>query len=91
MVIAVAVLMLGVLVDTSYTPRPSNLAPILKRLAKAPYSHTAKDLVCSDRLQLSYSKLGVRGLFIWHFQQADLESAPQHHSLSSLSAVLGIG
>jgi hypothetical protein len=33
--------MLGVLVDTSYTPRPSNLAPILKRLAKEPYSHTA--------------------------------------------------
>jgi hypothetical protein len=41
MLIAVAVSMLGVLVDTSYTPRPSNLAPILERLAKAPYSHTA--------------------------------------------------
>ena len=41
MLIAVAVLMLGVLVDTSHTPRPSNLPPILKRLAKAPYSHTA--------------------------------------------------
>jgi hypothetical protein len=98
MVIAVAVLMLGVLVDTSYTPRPSNLAPILKRLAKAlyshtatqPHSHTATDLACSDRLQLSYSKLGVRGLFIWHFQQAHLELARQHDSLSSSSAVLGI-
>jgi hypothetical protein len=66
MLIAVAVSMLGVLVDTSYTPRPSNLtlAPILKRLAKALYSYTATDLACSDRLQLSYSKLGVRGLFI---------------------------
>jgi hypothetical protein len=40
MLIAVVVLMLGGLVDTSYTPRPSNLS-ILKRLAKAPYSHTA--------------------------------------------------
>ena len=48
MLIAVAVSMLGVLVDTSYMPRPSNLAPILKRLAKAPvqpHSHTATDLV----------------------------------------------
>jgi hypothetical protein len=33
--------MLVVLVNTNYTPRPSNLAPILERLAKAPYSHTA--------------------------------------------------
>jgi hypothetical protein len=72
MLIAVAVSILGVLFDTSYTPRPSNLAPILERLAKAPHSHTATDLVGSDTLQLSYSKLGVRGLFIWHFQQADL-------------------
>jgi hypothetical protein len=45
MLIAVAVSMLGVLFDTSYTPRPSNLAPILERLAKVPYSHTATDLV----------------------------------------------
>jgi hypothetical protein len=41
MLIAVAVLMLGVLVNKNYTLRPSNLAPILERLAKAPYSHTA--------------------------------------------------
>jgi hypothetical protein len=74
MLIAVAVLMLGVLVNTSYTLRPLNLtlAPILKRLAKAryrytaiqPHSYIATDLAYSDRLQLSYSKLGVRGLFI---------------------------
>jgi hypothetical protein len=45
MLIVVTVSMLGVLVDTSYTPRPSNLAPFLERLAKAPYSHTATDPV----------------------------------------------
>jgi hypothetical protein len=45
MLIAVAVSMLGVLVNTNYTPRLSNLAAILERLAKAPYSHTATDLV----------------------------------------------
>jgi hypothetical protein len=44
MLMAVAVSMLGVLVDTSYTPRPSNLSPILEHLAKALYSHTATDL-----------------------------------------------
>jgi hypothetical protein len=49
------------------------------------------NVISSDRLQLSYSKLGVWGLSIWHFQQADLESAPQHDNLWSLSAVLGIG
>jgi hypothetical protein len=46
--------MLGVFVDTSSTPGPSNLAllliryrfrGVLERLAKAPYSHTATDLV----------------------------------------------
>jgi hypothetical protein len=42
MLIAVAVSMLGVLVDTSYTPRPSNLALVLQRLAKSPYSYTAR-------------------------------------------------
>jgi hypothetical protein len=73
MLIAVAVSMLGVLVDTKYTLRASNLAPILERFAKAQYSHTAtqphshRSNLSSDRLQLSYSKLGVRGLFIWHF------------------------
>jgi hypothetical protein len=73
MLIAVAVSMLGVLVNTNYTPRPSKLAPILERLAKALYSHTAtqphshRSSISSDRLQLSYFKLGVRGLFIWHF------------------------
>jgi hypothetical protein len=97
MLIAVVVLMLGVLVNTSYTPRLSNLAPILERLAKAPYSHTAthphghRSSISSDKLQVSYSKLGMRDLFIWHFQQADLELAPQHNSLSSSNAVLGIG
>jgi hypothetical protein len=40
----IAVTMLGVLVDESYTPRPSNLAPILERLAKVLYSHPATDL-----------------------------------------------
>jgi hypothetical protein len=60
----------GVLVDTSYTPGPTNRAPILERLAKAAYSHTATQprshryRVSSDRLQLSYFKRGVRGLFI---------------------------
>jgi hypothetical protein len=33
----------------------------------------------------------VRGLFIWHFQQADFKLAPQHNSLLSSSVVLGIG
>jgi hypothetical protein len=39
--VTVAVLMLGVLVDTSYTLGPLNRAPILERLAKAAYSYTA--------------------------------------------------
>jgi hypothetical protein len=90
MLIAVAVSMLGVLIDTSYTPRPSNLS-ILKRLAKATQPHSHRSSISRDRLQLSYSKLGMRGLFIWHFQQADLESAPQHDSLSSSSAMLDTG
>jgi hypothetical protein len=65
MLIAVAVSMLVVLVNTNYTLRPSNLAPILERLAKAAYSHKATQLhsyrssISSDRLQLSYSRLGV--------------------------------
>jgi autotransporter translocation and assembly factor TamB len=41
MLIVIAVSMLGVLINANYTPRPSNLASILERLAKAPYSHTA--------------------------------------------------
>jgi hypothetical protein len=48
MLIAVAVAIPGVLVDTSHTPRTSDLAPILERLAKAPlqpHSHTATGLV----------------------------------------------
>jgi hypothetical protein len=57
--------MLGVLVNTNYTLRPLNLASILERLVKALYSYTATQLhsyrssTSSDRLQLSYSKLGV--------------------------------
>jgi hypothetical protein len=39
--VAVTVSMLGVLDDTSYTLGPSSRAPILERLAKAAYSHTA--------------------------------------------------
>lgn len=38
--VAVSVSTLGVLVNTDYTARPSNLALILERLAKAPYSYT---------------------------------------------------
>jgi hypothetical protein len=33
----------------------------------------------------------MRGLFIEHFQQADLELAQKHDNLSSSIAVLGIG
>jgi hypothetical protein len=57
--------MLGVLVNTNYTLRPLNVASILERLVKALYSYTAIQLhsyrssTSSDRLQLSYSKLGV--------------------------------
>jgi hypothetical protein len=66
MLVAVAVSMLGVLVNTNYryryTPRPSELP---YRSAVQPYSNRSR--ISSDRLQLGYSKLGVRGLFIWHF------------------------
>jgi hypothetical protein len=62
--------MLGVLVNTNYTPRLSNLPPILERLAKrrtATQPHSHRSSISRDRLQLRYSKLGVWGLFIWHF------------------------
>ena len=65
-------------------------------MAKAAYSHAAtqprrhRSSVSSNRLQLSYFKLGVRGLLIRHFQQADLKLAQHHDNLLSLSAVLKI-
>jgi hypothetical protein len=68
--------MLGVLVNTNYTPRPSSQTPILERLAKALYSqtarqpdsHTATDVVSAlIDYKLSYSKLGMQGFFTWHF------------------------
>jgi hypothetical protein len=67
---------LGVLVDMSYTPGPSNPALLLIRAgfrvsrsawqkcrtATPPHSHRSS--VSSDRLQLSYFKLGVRVILI---------------------------
>jgi hypothetical protein len=87
--------MLGVLVDTSQTPRPANPASrILGRLRAlgkgVAQPHCHRSSVSSDRLQLSCFKLGVRGLLVWHIQQADLELAQKHDSLSGSSAVLGI-
>jgi hypothetical protein len=48
-------------------------------------------LIRSRRLQLSYFRLAVQILIIWHFQHADLELAQKYNNLLSLSAMLGIG
>jgi hypothetical protein len=74
-VVVVVVPMLGVLVDTSQTPGPSNLAwhpnqfsRVLQRLTQSavqPHSHRSR--VSSDRLQLSYFKLEARVTPTWHF------------------------
>jgi hypothetical protein len=66
------------------------------RFAKAPRSHTTPHTVTDPvsvsghRLPLSHVKLGVRDLFIWHLQRADLKSAQKHNNLLGLNAVLGI-
>jgi hypothetical protein len=73
------------LTNVSPAPNPSRFLGVLEGLAKSalqPHSaHSHKFKVSGDRLPLSCFKLSVRGLLIWHFEQADLELAQQHDNL----------